>query len=428
MSVVVIGLNHRTMPLDLFERFTFDSTRAPKVLGALASCDHVSEAVLVSTCNRTEAYIVAERFHAAYQEVRDVLAQLADVAPEDFADHLYVHYDDEAVRHLFRVVAGVDSDVLGDTEVQGQVRAAWAVGVDEGTVGPSLNLLFRHAVETGKRARTDTGIATGTASVSHAAVEMAAERLGTVAGRTVLVIGAGTIGRSMATALKGAGAARVLVANRTAEKAAALAADIDGEVVPLSQLDSALAECDVLLTSTGATSVIIDHTELETALERRDSDPLLVVDVAVPRDVDPSVGQLPGVTLLDIDDLRTFAQAGIEGRRREIAAVDAIVDAEAERYRTEVSARAAAPLVAALHARAEDLRQAEVARFARRLSGLDDRQQAAVEGLTKALLAKVLHEPTVKLKTTAGTPQGDRLAEALRDLYSVDSVDDPPGL
>jgi glutamyl-tRNA reductase len=420
VSVVAIGLNHRTMPLDLFERFTFDGTRAPKVLGALATCDHVSEAVLVSTCNRTEVYLVAERFHAAYQEVRDVLAELAHVAPEDFADHLYVHYDDEAVRHLFRVAGGLDSDVLGDTEVLSQVRSAWTVAVGEGTVGPSLNLLFRHAVETGKRARTDTGIATGTASVSHAAVEMAAERLGTVAGRTVLVIGAGVIGRSMATALKGAGAARVLVANRTAEKAAALAADIDGEVVPLSQLDSALAECDVLLTSTGATSVIIDHTELESALERRDDDPLLVVDVAVPRDVDPSVGELPGVTLLDIDDLRTFAQSGIEGRRREIAAVDAIVDAEAERYRTEVSARAAAPLVAALHARAEDLRQAELARFARRLGDLDERQQAAVEGLTKALLAKVLHEPTVRLKTTAGTPQGDRLAEALRDLYSVD--------
>lgn len=420
MSVVAIGLNHRTMPLDLFERFTFDATRAPKVLGALATCDHVTEAVLVSTCNRTEVYLVAERFHAAYQEVRDVLAELAHVAPEDFIDHLYVHYDDEAVRHLFRVVAGLDSDVLGDTEVLSQVRSAWTVAVEEGTVGPSLNLLFRHAVETGKRARSDTGIATGTASVSHAAVEMAAERLGTVAGRTVLVIGAGVIGRSMATALRGAGVARVLVANRTATRAAELAAEVDGEVVPLSELGSALADCDVLLTSTGATSVIIDHAELESALARRAADPLLVVDVAVPRDVDPSVGELPGVTLLDIDDLRTFAQAGIEGRRREITAVEAIVADEADRYRSEVSARAAAPLVATLHARAEDLRQAEVARFAGRLAGLDARQQAAVEGLSKALLAKVLHEPTVKLKSTAGTPQGERLAEALRELYGVD--------
>lgn len=419
MSVVVIGLNHRTMPLDLFERLTFDGARVPKVLTALASCDHVTEAVLVSTCNRTEAYIVAERFHAAYQEVRDVLADLAHVAPEDFTDHLYTHYDAEAVRHLFRVTAGVDSDVLGDTEVLGQVRSAWRTGVEESTVGPALNLLFRHAVETGKRARSETGIARGTASVSHAAVEMAAERLGTVAGRTVLVIGAGAMGRSMASALRGAGAARVLVANRTAEKAAALAADVQGEVVPLAELPEALAQCDVLLTSTGATSVIIDQTELEAVLPRRGSDPLLVVDVAVPRDVDPSVGDLPGVTLLDIDDLRRFAQTGIDARRREIVAVDDVVAEEVERYRTEVSARSAAPLVAAIHARAEDLRQAELARFAGRLADLDDRQRAAVDSLTKALLAKILHEPTVTLKTLAGTPTGDRLAEALRHLYDL---------
>ncbi len=420
MSVVAIGLNHRTMPLDLFERFAFDGSRAPKALTALMACDHVSEAVLVSTCNRTEVYLVAERFHAAYQEVRDVLADVAHVAPEDFADHLYAHYDDEAVRHLFRVIAGLDSDVLGDTEVLGQVRAAWATGVEEATVGPTLNLLFRHAVETGKRARAETAIAAGTASVSHAAVEMAAERLGTVAGRTVLVIGAGAMGRSMATALRGAGAARVLVANRTASRAEELAADVQGEVVPLAELASALATCDVLLTSTGATSVIIDHAELEGALARRDADPLLVVDVAVPRDVDPSVGDLPGVTLLDIDDLRSFAQAGIDGRRREMSAVEAIVVEEASRHRAEVSARAAAPLVAALHARAEDLRQAELARVAGRLEGLDDRQRAAVESLSRALLAKVLHEPTVQLKSTAGTPQGDRLAEALRTLYDID--------
>ncbi len=420
MSVVVIGLNHRTMPLDLFERLTVDQARLPKALASLATCDHVTEAVLVSTCNRTEAYVVAERFHAAYQEVRDVLADLAHVAPEDFADHLYVHYDADAVRHLFRVAAGVDSDVLGDTEVLGQVRSAWSAGVDEGAVGPTLNLLFRHAVETGKRARSETGIARGTASVSHAAVEMAAERLGTVEGRTVLVVGAGAMGRSMATALRGAGAARVLVTNRTPERAAELAADIDGEVVALADLPDALARCDVLLTSTGASSVIIDQAELEAVLPRRSADRLLVVDVAVPRDVDPSVGALPGVTLLDIDDLRRFAQAGVDARRREIVAVDALVDEEVERYRTEVSARAAAPLVAALRARAEEVRQAEVARFTGRLSGLDDRQRAAVDALTQALMAKVLHEPTVRLKTLSGTPTGDRLAEALRHLYDLD--------
>lgn len=422
MSVVAIGLNHRTMPLALFERLTVAAGDVPKALAALAACDHVAEAVVVSTCNRTEAYVVAERFHAAYQEVRDALASVAHVAPEEFAEHLYVHYDLEAGRHLFRVASGTDSDVLGDTEVLGQVRGAWEAAVGEGTTGPVLNLLFRHAVETGKRSRTETGIARGTASVSHAAVEMAAERLGSVAGRTVLVVGTGAIGRAMATALRGAGAERVLVANRTHVRAEALASEIDGEVVPLGRLSDAIDACDVLLTSTGAASVIVEHAEVATVVERRAGRPLLVVDVAVPRDVDPSVGELPGVTLLDIDDLRTFARSGVDARQREVAAVEVIVSDELDRYRSATSARAAAPIVAALHARAEVVRQAELARYAGRLGDLDDRQRAAVEGLTRAMLAKVLHEPSVKLKATAGTPTGERLAEAVRHLYELDEL------
>jgi glutamyl-tRNA reductase len=423
VSAVVIGLNHRTMPLALFERLTFDGARVPKALTALASCDHVTEAVLVSTCNRTEVYLVAERFHAAYQEVRDVLADLADVAPQDFTDHLYVHYDADAVTHLFRVAAGVDSDVLGDTEVLGQVKAAWAAGVEEGTVGPTLNLLFRHAVETGKRARTDTDIARGTASVSHAAVEMAAEHLGTVADRTVVLLGAGAMGRAMAIALRKAGAARVLVANRTAERGEALAAEIGGEVVSLSDLPAVLADADVLLTSTASPQVVITSDDLAPVVEGRSTAPLLVVDVAVPRDVDAAVADLPGATLLDIDDLRTFAQAGVARRTGEVDAVERIVSEEVDRHGREVSARSVAPLVGALHGRAEELRQSELERFAGRLADLDDRQRAAVESLTRSLMAKVLHEPTVTLKTLSGTPTGDRLAESLRHLYGLTDLD-----
>lgn len=423
MPAVVIGLNHRTMPLDLFERFTLDHSRLPKALSMLTSCDNVTEAVVVSTCNRTEVYLVADRFHGAFQEVRDALSDLSHVAPGDFNDHLYVHYDDAAVGHLFKVASGIDSDVLGDTDVLGQVRRAWASGVDEGSIGPVLNLLFRHAVETGKRARTETGIARGTASVSHAAVEMATDRLGSVVGRTVLVVGTGAIGRAMAVALREAGAGRVLVANRTRAHAEALATDIGGEVVPLADLDRALVDCDVLLTSTGASSVIIDHTDLEAVLARRDGAPLLVVDVAVPRDVDPAVGYLPGVTLLDIDDLRRFAQAGAGERAREIGAVEAIVAAEVERYTSEAVARSAAPLVASLRERAEEVRRAEIARHAGRLRGLSDRELAAVEAITRGIVAKVLHDPTVAVKAAAGTPTGDRLADALRTLFSLDVGD-----
>ena len=420
MSVVVIGLNHRTMPLELFERLTIDAARLPKALHELTTRDDVSEAVVLSTCNRTEVYAVAEKFHGAYQDIRSFLAETAFLAPEDFIDHLYVHYDREAIRHLFTVTAGLDSAVLGETEILGQVRGAWELAKDEKAAGPVLNLLFRHAIETGKRARTDTAIGRGTASVSYAAVEMASERLGSLDGKRVLVLGAGDMGEGMAVALASAGVSEVLVANRTWDRAVDLASRVDGRAVRLSDLPRALADVDVLLTSTGATSMMVEHADLSPIMAARAGHPLLVVDIAVPRDVDPSVADLPGVTLLDMHDLRRFAQAGLAERRREVHAVERIVVDEVDRFVEVSSARSAAPLVAALHARAETVRQAEMDRFQKRLEGLDPRQQAAVEALTRGILAKVLHEPTVKLKDLAGTPRGDRLAEALRTVYDLD--------
>ena len=420
MSVVVLGLNHRSMPLELFERLTIDESRLPKALQDIGSRTDVSEAVILSTCNRTEVYAVAEKFHGAYADIRNFLAETAYMAPEDFADHLYVHYDREAIRHLFTVTAGLDSAVVGESEILGQAKQAWSRAKDEGATGPVLNLLFRHAIEVGKRARTDTDIARGTASVSYAAVEMAASELGSLEDKRVLVLGAGDMGEGMAVALASAGVAGIQVANRTWDRAAQLADRVDGEAVRLSDLPAALMDVDVLLTSTGATSIMLEHADLEPIVEARAGRPLLVVDIAVPRDIDPSVTDLPGVTLLDMHDLRRFAQAGVREREREVREVERIVVDEVDRFLEARSGRAAAPLVAQLHARAEALRQSEVERFRARLGTLDARQQAAVEALTKALMAKVVHEPTVKLKETAGTPKGERLAEALRDIYDLE--------
>ena len=420
MSVVVIGLNHRTMPLDLFERLTVDSSRLPKALHDLAAREHLGEVVVLSTCNRTEVYALAERFHGAYGDVRNFLAELAFVTPDEFTDHLYVHYDNEAVRHLFAVSAGLDSAVLGEAEILGQVRSAWERAGDEGTTGPVLNLLFRHALETGKRARTETGIARGTTSVSHAAVEMAGEHLGGLAGKRVLVMGAGEMAEGMATALQRAGVTDVFVANRTWRKARALADRIGGQAVRLSDLPSALVEVDLLLTSTGSTVPVVEHDDFEPVMAERHGRPLLIVDIAVPRDVDPRVRDLPGVTLLDINDLRTFARAGVERRAGELAAVEEIIDEELVRFRTAASARSAAPVVGALHRWAEEVRDSELARFDARLEGLDERQREAVEALAKGLVNKLLHRPTITLKEHAGTPTGDRLSEATRQLYDLD--------
>lgn len=417
MSVVVVGLNHRTVPLDVLERMTVSDARLPKALADLVSRDNVSEAVVLSTCMRTEIYVVADKFHPALFEVREFLSRLGFTAPEDFADHLYSFYEDTAVRHLLRVACGLDSAVVGEHEVLGQVRSAWQRAMEEGAAGPVLSALFRHAVEVGKRARSETAIGRGTTSVSRAAVAMATERLGSLEGRSMLVLGAGDMGEGMALALAAsAGVREVMVVNRTWSRAAALAARIGGRAIELSGLTDALAEADVLLTSTGASSVLLEAGELAPVMAARDGRPLLIVDVAVPRDVDPAVASLPGVTLLDMDDLRAFAAHGLEGRRREISRVEEIIDAEVERYLASATARELAPLIVALRERAEAVRVGELERYRSRL---DEEQREVVDALTRALVQKLLHEPTVRLKDAAGSPKGDRLAEALRALFDL---------
>ena len=419
MSIVAIGCNHRSTPLAKLERMTIAPDGMSKALSGLREADHLSEVVVLSTCNRIEIYAFAERFHGGYQDVREFLAQQAGLAPEEVADHLYAHHDTEAVRHLFSVAAGLDSAVVGEHEVLGQVRDAWEAARDEGTVGASLGGLFRHALETGKRARTETSIARGIASVSQAAVALAADRIGGIAGRTVLVIGAGEMAEGTVKSLAKAGAAEVLVANRTWERAVALASACNGHAVPLDQLSGALARVDMLVTTTGAQTLILEAADLDALATDRAGRDLVIVDVAVPRDVDPSARRIPGVTLLDMDDIGSFIDKGLEGRNNEVESVRTIVDAEVDRYQAMVSAREVAPLISDLRAGAEVVRTAELERYAAKLAALEPAERAAVEALTKGIVNKLLHEPTIRLKDAAGRARGDRLAESLRDLFDL---------
>ncbi len=414
MSVVVIGLNHRTVPIELLERFAVSADALGKALHDLCGRSNIAEAVVLSTCNRTEVYAVADRFHPAYGDIRDFLCDLAQLAPEELTEHLYSDHDHGAVRHLFSVAAGLESTVLGESEILGQVRTAWERAQAEGASRASLNLLFRHAVEVGKRARTETAIGRSTASVSHAAVEMARDRLGTLAGRTVLVVGAGEMGEGIVVALAAAGAGEVLVANRTLARAEELADRVGGSAISLDAVAGALPFADVVLTSTGAGLLVTEET-----VPSRDGRPLMVIDIAVPRDVAAGVGLMPDVTLLDLDDLREWAARGRAERQGEVAAVQSIVGDEVQRFADVVEARQVAPLISQLHDYAEQVRLGELLRFAGRLDGLDDRQRGAVEAMTRGLVAKLLHAPSVRLKDDAGTPRGERNASALRDLYDL---------
>jgi glutamyl-tRNA reductase len=420
MSIVVIGVNHHTSPLSLLERLNVSPVDLPKAIGGLVSRVNVREAVILSTCNRTEVYAVAERFHGAYADIRDFFCELGDLDPDELHPHLYSQHDASAVAHLFEVAAGLDSAVLGETEILGQVRGAWESAQAEGGAKATLNLLFRHALETGKRARTETAISRSTASVSSAAVEMANERLGAIAGKRVLVVGAGEMGEGVAIALVRAGATDITVTNRTHQRALDLAHRVGGSVVPYDELPIALVDADVLLTCSRAGTIVVD-TDLVAEARRGlgAGQPMLIVDIAVPRNVDSAVAQIPGVTLLDLDDLRDWAAKGIELRNNEADHVRAIVGEEVERFGIETTARQAAPLVSLLHERGEQIRTSELDRFASKLAGLTDAQRATVEALTKGIVAKLLHQPSIRLKDDAGTPKGERNAAAVRDMFDL---------
>ena len=419
MSIVVFGVNHRTGPLALLERVTIADDAIAKTIHGLMSRPNIREAVVLSTCNRTEVYAVAEKFHGAYSDLRDFFCDLGDFSVDELTPHLYSQHDEAAVSHLFEVAAGLDSAVLGESEILGQVRDAWDRSQREGGALSTLNLLFRHALETGKRARTETSIGRHTSSVSHAAVEMARESLGRIDGLTVLVVGAGDMGEGVTVALADAGVGRILVTNRTFEKAQVLADRVGGAVTEFYRLGETLVDADVVVTCTGSGSSVIDVEMARSAMAQRHDRPLFIVDIAVPRDVDPLVANIDGVTLFDLDNLRDWAARGLALRATEAQAVRDIVGEEVERFIVESTARQAAPLVAQLHERAEAVRRGEIERLQRRLNSLTPEQLESVEVLTKGIVAKLLHDMSVRLKDDAGTPRGERNSAAVRDLFDL---------
>jgi glutamyl-tRNA reductase len=419
MSIVVLGINYHTSPVTLLEKVMIPVPAMSEALLVLSSHSDIREVIVLSTCNRTEVYAVAERYHAAHTDILEFLCETSGLSADEITPHLYSQFDDDAVVHLFEVAAGIDSAVLGETEIVGQVREAWDFAMKQGTSRSTLNLLFRYALESGKRARTETGISRSTASVAHAAVEMAEEILGTLSGKRVLVVGAGEMGEGVAGALSRAGTESITVLNRTVSRAEALADKIGARVSDFESLENELSTADVVLACTGAGGVIIDH-ELLARVRQGVSTPILVVDIALPRDVAASVAELPGVTLRDLDNLSDWAQRGIDKRSSEVGQVRKIIGEEVKRFLLDQTQRQAAPLVAQLREVVESIRTAEMDRFETALSAMTPEQRELVESISHGIINKMLHVPSVRLREAAGTPQGERLSAAVRDLFSLD--------
>lgn len=426
MPIVVAGLNHVTAPVALLERLAVADEDLPKALHQLSNYEHTLEAAVLSTCNRVEVYANVTKFHGGIQDLRNFLAEFRHVAPEDFTDDLYTYHDEAAVSHLFRVAGGIDSMIIGESEILGQVRRAYQIAQGEGSMGRVLGRAFRQALHVGKRARSETAIGRNPVSVSSAAVDLARRAFPgeSLSGKRVAIVGAGKMGRLAAQALRRAGVTELTVVNRTEEKARELARAYGVTPLPFDRLEDTLAAVDIALFSTTSPSTIVDRDVMESALGRRQRRPLFIVDIAVPRDVDPVVGELPGLVLRDIDDLSGVVESSIGSRLGEVAKVEEIVSEEQDRFARWERATEVAPTIADLVSRSEAIRTAELARVETALSFLEPEERAAIERATKRIISKLMHDPLSRTKELASSKQGHVYLAALRELFGLDDEGD----
>jgi glutamyl-tRNA reductase len=424
MPVFVVGLNHRSAPLDLMERLAIDAQRRPKALALLLEREHVKEGVILSTCNRVEVYAEIDRFHDGGDAVRGFLTDFHGTRAHELSDYLYAHYEDRAVNHLFAVAAGIDSMVIGEVQILGQVREAFQAAQAERTVGPVLHALFTQALRVGRRARHETAIGQGLISTLSVSLQVAERQLGTIAGRSVLLVGAGRIARLAGRTVREAGASELVIANRTAAHGAALAAQLGGRSVPLQAIGQELATADLVIASTAAVTPTVTLEAVRPGLDRRRRGrPLVLLDLGVPRDVEPEVRQLPGVVLADLDALRAVLETEDDGPRSEVERVRVLISEETAGFMSGQRSAKLAPTIRALRARAEGVRQRELARASTRLAALDPAQRAAVDAVTRGLVNKLLHDPIVRGKALAAGANGEMYAGILRQLYALDEED-----
>ena len=412
MPIVVIGLSHKTAPDEVRNRHAFPAERIRQALGALQDYSGVREAAIVSTCNRLEIYADVADFEVGVEQIKDFLTTYRNMRVDDFDKYLYTLLGAQAVEQLLRVAAGLDSMLIGEAQIVGQVKEALIAAEAAGAAGPHLHRLFRTALEAGKRARRETGIGRDAVSLGAAAVELASRHCRVDRAR-ILVIGAGKMGATIAKHLAARGAVSLTIANRTLARAQTLAASLGAHAVAIEEVPSLLERVDLVIAATGGGTPVITAPMARTALAASRGR-LLIVDIAVPCDVEPSVGALPGVTLYEIGDLRQVVDETIDERRAEIPAAEAIVAGGVREYMRWYQSRAAAPLIASLRGRAEQIRQAEIEKLFSRLPELDDRQREIIAGASISILNRLLHAPVTRLRESAA--EGAQVSDA--DLSS----------
>lgn len=414
-SIIVVGVNHTTAPVEMREKMALSTDKMREVTAVLHR--YMGPNVVLSTCNRTEIYAVGEDPLKDSQKLLQFLSDYHHMPKGEFTARLYTYVHEEAIRHLFRVASGLDSMILGEEQILAQVRRALEISESNGAMRSPLAHMFRYALRVGKRARTETGISRYAVSVSHACVELAQKVVGNLANSTVLIISAGEMGKLTGKIVRDSGAKRILIINRTYERAVAVAEQLNGEAVPFSSLYRALVEADMVVSATGAPSFILDRNMVAEAVKQRGGRPLILIDIAVPRDIDPEVGKLENVCLYNIDDLQTFSQASLDERKREGLRVDTIIDFEVARAIRWWNNLKVVPTIVALRDQAEAVRSAEVRKTLRKVPELTVEERERLDAMTRAIVKKILHKPTVFLKDEN---RGHRHITLVEELFGLE--------
>jgi glutamyl-tRNA reductase len=431
MQILCLGLSHQTAPVELRERVSYHAG-AQKAALARLGCGHANrpaeliELAILSTCNRLELYAFAhtDRFEPLLQFIGDTTG----VPISELTPHLYRYTQDEAVLHLGRVASGLDSMILGEPQILGQVTEAYELGLGQRSIGPVLSTLFRYAIHTGKRARTETAISRNPASASSIAVRLAEETVGNLSTTQTVIVGAGDMAELAVEALRLRGAQHVTVVNRTHDRAQQLADRWQAAALTFEHLPEALLDADIVITSTGAPHILITRPLVEAIMQQRPDRPLAFVDIAVPRDVDPDVDQLPNVRYYDIDDLETRLSGSLAERQQEVPQVETIITAEAEAFLAWLKSLEIMPVISDLRAKADGIRRAEVDKTLRQLKGLSEADRQRIEAMSEALVNKLLHDATLRLKAEAGNGHAAEYAAAIRHLFALStSADSLPG-
>jgi glutamyl-tRNA reductase len=424
-ELLALGVSHKTAPLDLRERLSLTEGRAVSALGELTAAAGIHEAAAISTCNRTELYLIVSDPVEAESTALGVLTRQAEIRPTELLGHLYSLRAGEAARHLLRVTAGLDSMILGEAEIQGQVKRAYELALVEGATGPILNRLFRGALAAGGRARQETGISEKGVSIPSVAVELARRAIGDLSHSRVLMVGAGETAELVARALTARGVSAVFVANRHYDRAIGLAQRFDGTAVRFEELPAQLLEADIVVSATNSPHHIVERDGLAQVMEARAGRPLLAIDIAVPRDIEAACREIPGVTVHDIDDVQQIVERNASGREAESRRAELIIEVELDRFERWLAALEVVPTITALRERGDEVVRRVLAENENRWEGLSEVDRARMEAMTKAVASRLLHEPTVRMRRAAGDEEAYTYVSALRDLLGLDVETEP---